>query len=207
MSLSYLIPHRETIALNPMVLRQTAESRFSHFDGGWEEMWQAIAERSSEQAADLLRADGKILKLDLGAELSRRFFSGVTEIGPQTPLNVTFAQRPGAVADEAPYVQVTAGGTKARAGHAVAILYHRDALTIEERTRSDTGTSVDGDWQIVSVNASPGDKPEPPTPMAMARNMAKHLGLPQGIGGTARVYTAEEFMEAILFWSRHAMTV
>ena len=46
---------------------------------------------------------------------------------------------------------------------------------------------------------------EPPTPMAMARNMANGLGLPEGIGGTARTYSAEEFMRAILYWSKRTM--
>jgi hypothetical protein len=78
--------------------------------------------------------------------------------------------------------------------------------TTGDGTPQATTVRQTGEWQVVSINARDTAEPEPPTPMAMARNMAAALGLPEGVGGSARTYTAEQFVEATLYWSRRTMS-
>ncbi|MBX9938981.1 MAG: DUF3228 family protein [Candidatus Obscuribacterales bacterium] len=209
----------KSIALNPMVYRQKPSSRFSHWqptanqcDG--DDYWPALLDHLNsliENGAKrtVLRPDGLIVKYSITGDDCQGFFSAVAELAPGDELKAVFATRAGAVKDEEPFVQVTViGGKKLPARHVDLIFYHRDALTVEERTlRSADGSTseVSADWQLVSMNARATEADEPPTPKAMARNMACALGLPEGIGGTARSYTAEEFMYAINYWSRRAL--
>ena len=211
---------KESVGLNPMVYRQTAASRFSHCQApaSWSgDVWSFLTKLVSDflnteegrKNRQPLQADGLAFSIALPAELCRHFFSGVVELTEESVLRPIFGKRIGAVEDEAPFLQVTAvGGRKTPARHVDVIVYHYDALTAEERTMKGEGgadTEVTATWQVVSINARATEGKEPPTPMAMARNMAAGLGLPEGIGGTAREYSAEEFMQAILYWSRRAM--
>jgi hypothetical protein len=118
-----------------------------------------------------------------------KFFSGVVELEPETPLRAIFsARRKG----EDPYVQVEAlGGQKLPAKVAEVVLYRHDVLGSD--------ASTDAGWEIVSMNARATEEPEPLTPVAMARNF---LELP---GGTKAEYSAEQFAQAIVYWSRRAM--
>ena len=201
----------KSVELNNFVYRQTPESRFSHFDGTWEQLEALVAEAFADKAARVtLRDDGKIVKVVLPADKCAGFFSGVVPVDAETELRSFYAVRDGAVEGEQPFVQTVAvGDCKTPACYVEVILYHRDALTPDERTWPATsahaGLVQDGEWQVVSVNARATAEPEPPTPQAMARNMAARLGLPEGKGGTAREYTAEQFMESILYWSQRVM--
>jgi hypothetical protein len=173
------------IGINEFVRRQTSESRFSHFAGTEEEL-VGLVEANFANAQPGYR-DGVML-VPVAAQ---SFFSGVVELTLDTPLAAEFsARREG----EDPFVQVLAlGGEKLPAQAVDVVLYRRDVL-------EEDGGSVSGaEWDIISLNARPTEGPEPLTPMAMARNM---LGL---AGGTAAEYSAEQFAEAIIYWSRRAM--
>jgi hypothetical protein len=89
---------------------------------------------------------------------------------------------------------VAVGGDKLPAAAVELVLYRRDVL-LEE---GPDAVSTEAEWELVSINARPTEGPEPMTPMAMARNMAELKG------GTAATYTAEQFVESILYWSRRA---
>ena len=173
------------IGINEFVRRQTLDSRFSHFAGSWDEL-AGLVEKHFDEAKPSYR-DG-VLLVPVPTE---RFFSGVVEVTPDTPLKATFeARREG----EDPFVQVVAvGGDKLPAKAVDVVLYSRDV-------READGDAVSGaEWDVISINARPTEGSEPLTPMAMARNF---LALP---GGTAAEYTAKEFAEAIIYWSRRAM--
>lgn len=174
------------VGVNEFVRRQTPESRFSHFNGTWEEL-ATIVERWMELGATRPGDRDGIILVILPPD---RFQSGVVEVTAETPLRATFeARRDG----EAPFIQVVAvGGEKLAAKVVEVVLYRRDVLGKE-------ATTPDADWEIISVNARPTLHVEPMTPMAMARNF---LELP---GGTRVEYTAEEFARAIIYWSQHAM--
>jgi hypothetical protein len=170
------------IVVNPFCKRQTPDSKYSHFDGSWDELVELVQNHfgGSEEG---------MVAVNVPAE---KFFSGVTKLGEDSVLNAEFAARR---KGEEPYVQVTAiGGAKVPASSVQVILYSHETLAED--------VSSDADWEIVSINASSTTRDgeaEPPTPVAMARNFLEMAG------GTKREYTAEEFARAIIFWSQHAM--
>ena len=173
----------QLIGISELVRRQTQASRFSYFDGSWEEL-VALVEQHFDRAQPGCR-DGVVL-VPVPVE---GFCSGVVRITPETVLKATFAARR---EGEEPYVQVVAvGGEKLPAMAVDIVLYKRDVLGDEATT--------DAEWEIVSINARPTEEPEPLTPTAMMRNM---LELP---GGTPATYTAQQFAEALRYWSQHAM--
>lgn len=171
-----------TFGLNEFVLRQTAASSHSHYNGSFEELPALVAEHFGNAVPGY--KDG-VLLVPVPPE---RFQTGVVEVEVGTQLRAVFeARRPG----EAPFLSTLARGTKAQARVVEIVLYSRDTLK-EEAT---AGT----DWEIISINARATLGSEPMHPMAMMRNF---LALP---GGTAASYTAEEFAQAILYWSTRAM--
>jgi hypothetical protein len=223
------------VELNHFVKRQTRDSRFSHYEptsghdaDTWAEL-QALIARHFDNKALLtpLKDNGLILKLSLPQDACKGFFSGVILVDEETVIKTIFSVRDRAVPGELPFIHsVAVNGRKAPASHVEVILYHVSEMTEEELTYiADDGSADDGiaddvtanngsgkkirqtgEWQVVSVNARDTAEPEPPTPMAMARNMAAALNLPEGVGGSARTYTAEQFVQAIQYWSRRTMS-
>lgn len=165
------------IGLNNMVLRQTADSKYSHYSGSFTDLVELVAE-NFEKGTPGYR-DG-IMLVPVPAE---GFFSGVVQVTADTPLKAEFsARRKG----EDPYVQVVAlGGEKLPARVVEIVCYRHDVLA------ADGDNSTEAEWEIISINARTTEGPEPLTPMAMARNF---LGMP---GGTKAEYTAQQFAEAI----------
>lgn len=77
------------------------------------------------------------------------------------------------------------------------VVYSAEALLENdgERTTND-------EWEIVTIIAKEGGLTEQPmTPLAMARNMLEKPG------GTKGEYTAQEFAEAIWYWSQRGVRV
>ena len=75
------------------------------------------------------------------------------------------------------------------------VCYSADALLENDGERS-----TDCDWEIVALLASDVEN-EPMQPLAMARNMLEKPG------GTKGTYTAEEFAEAVYYWSQRVQIV
>ena len=170
------------IEMNSFCKRQTPDSKYSHFAGTWEELVKLVQNHFSG-------SDEGVVVVEVPAD---NFFSGVTKLSDESKLKAEFsARRKG----EKPYVQITAiGGNKLPAQSVKIIIYSHETLA------KDGDNTTEADWEIVSINASASAKgSEPLTPVAMARNF---LNL---AGGTKREYTAEQFAESILYWSRHAM--
>lgn len=170
------------IGLNDLVRRQTGDSKYSHFRGTWKELVELV-ESHFDEARQGYRDGVLLIPLPSG-----NFFSGVVELSESTPLYAKFAARR---KDEEPYLQVTAAGEKSPAKAVEVIIYRHDVL-------GDDATA-EAEWEIVSLNARSTVEPESMTPITMARNF---LGL---VGGTWAEYTAQEFAESILFWSKRAM--
>lgn len=174
-----------SIGINAFVLRQTHDSKFSHFEGSA----QQVANMAKDFFARAKQGyrDGVVL---VPVPL-KGFFSGVVEVSPDTELRATFgARREG----ETSFVSVEAvGADKLPAKHVDLVLYRRDVLL------EDGDASTECEWELVSINARPTEEPEPLTPMAMARNFLKLEG------GTEGDYSAKEFADAILYWSTRAM--
>ena len=88
---------------------------------------------------------------------------------------------------------VSAGAeAKQPAKHVKIVLYRKDVL--EEGNERTTGA----DWEVVSINAEL-DENVPMHPLTMARNFLVKKG------GTKGNYYAQEFAEAVWYWSQHCM--
>lgn len=74
------------------------------------------------------------------------------------------------------------------------VCYRADTLA------RDAGRSSDAEWEIVAINAQL-DRVTPMEPTTMLRNALHETG------GTERAYTAEQWLEAVAHWSRHARVV
>lgn len=94
---------------------------------------------------------------------------------------------------EDPYVRVTARCAPDAVTYARVVLYHRELLL------TDGEPNFTADWGIVSLIASSTPN-EPMHPLTMARNMLEKPG------GTRARYTAEQFAEAIYYWSDRVST-
>lgn len=173
------------IGVGKFVLRQTADSRFSHFDGTWQDLERLVDYSFSN------RIPGYREGVVLVPVPATGFYSGIVEINGTTRLIAKFeARREG----EAKHIVLTALGEKMPAKSVEIVLYHRDVLL--EEADAQVG---EYEWEIVSINAHATEGAEPMNPLAMARNM---LGM---AGGTKADYSAQQFAEAIVYWSQHAM--
>jgi len=81
------------------------------------------------------------------------------------------------------------------ANYVNVVCYSANALLENDGERS-----TDCDWEIVALLASDVEN-EPMHPLAMARNMLEKPG------GTKGEYTAEEFAEAVYYWSQRVQLV
>ena len=197
----------DSVGLNPMVRRQTARSKFTHFEpatgDAFEELLKLIAAclAGDDASVTVVRPDELIIKLRLPeAVCEGRFFTSIVKLETGMEVRSVVGVRPGGLPGEQPYMQsVVVGAKKTPSKWVDVILYHKDALKPEER-----GT-VDADWHVITVNAHITEADEPMTPQAMARNHAAFFNRSEGVGGTAREFTAEQYMESQLFWGAHAM--
>lgn len=163
------------------VRRQSPRSKFSHFDGTWEEL-ENLVEENFDKAKPGYREGVMLVPLAPAG-----FWASTVQVTPSTTLKATFGSRR---ENELSFVSVTAvNGEKMPAKAVDIVLYHRDVL-------AETGeATVDTEWEIVSVNAHATEEEEPMHPLTMARNM---LQLP---GGTKGEYTGEQFAKSIAYWA------
>lgn len=177
-----------TFAINNFARRHTPTSPYSHFSGTWDQLlslakdyWDAPgARRSGGEGVEILT---------IRPPAHYKFFLGWTRVGEETLLRTTLAARQ---EGEKSYLQTCALGQSKQEADFVDLVFYAN-WKLRERNEQ----STDKDFELVSVNArlDGGPDREPMTPMAMARNF---LGL---AGGTKQTYTAEDFANAIIFWS------
>jgi hypothetical protein len=177
----------ELAVIHPFVRRQVADSKFGHYDGDFEDIIKNMSFQDWELAEIVdLNGGGKIRKVKLGN--SKKYYSSVVKIDETTPLITTFDQRQDG---EESHIGVVAKGDKMPAKSVTLIFYSREAL--------DEEVDIDGDYFLVSINASPFNEDFPMHPVTMARNQMDKEG------GTKRDYTPQEWAEAVWFWSQHAL--
>ncbi len=120
------------------------------------------------------------------------FVGAVVAVDDETELGARFTcRREG----EKGFIEVRAEAAATPVHFASVVLY--SAATLLENGGERSG---DFDWEIVALQAS-SIEDEPMNPVTMARNF---LAEP---GGTPCDYSAREFAEAILYWSRHCSRV
>jgi hypothetical protein len=157
------------------------------FEGGEEELLARVragwaARRSGQGRRDLTQ----VVVVPVAPE---GFVCSTVFVEEDTPLSAELVRRQ---PHEEPFIRVLADGPREAAAHAAVVLY--SAATLEENGGKRSG---DHDWEVVALVAGPVAG-EPMDPLTMARNM---LGKP---GGTPCAYTAEQFAEAVWYWSRRA---
>lgn len=116
-----------------------------------------------------------------------RFVSATVKVDESTRLRAEFTRRQ---PHEEGYVRVLADGPREPVRHAAVVLY--SAATLLENGGERSG---DYDWEVVCLLAGPVAD-EPMDPLTMARNMLEKPG------GTYCAYTAEQFAEAVWYWSQ-----
>ncbi len=171
-----------SIDINTFVKRQTKDSKYSYFDGSWEELINLVKDNYKNKKESYNRKG--VIYVPVSPE---RFFSSIIDVTQKTKLKANFySRREG----ESPYVQVEAIGSKVPAKYVTIVLYSHELLI------QNNENSTNSDFEIISINAGLTDTLNEPTPpMAMARNQ---LNLP---GGTKASYTAKDFAESIIYWS------
>ena len=170
----------DSIGISDFVRRQTPDSHYAHFDGTEDQLLALLVENWHTRR-------------ESGAGIAVRvfpagFWSSTITIDEDIDLHVDFKKRR---EGEESHVSVTATGNKVSAKRVDIILYHRETLLAD-------GEEVVGtDWEVISINAYPEDAEPPMRPITMARNFLDETG------GTKVEYTAEQFAEAIWYWSQH----
>jgi hypothetical protein len=119
-----------------------------------------------------------------------RFVGSTVAVTADTPLFASLERRQ---PQEEPYIRVMAEGPREAALFASVVLYSAETLTENGGERSG-----ESDWEVVSLRVGP-TADEPMHPVTMARNFL------QKTGGTFAPYTAQQFAEAIWYWSRRAV--
>lgn len=180
-----------TFGISSFVTRQTPESEFTHFEGGWERLLELV-EENFHRAKPGYREGVCLVPVP-----AKGFFCGIVELQEGDKLIGEYkARRPG----EEPRKSVRAsraGRSKMPCKSVKVVLYRRDVL--EEGDEDRTGC----DWDVISINGSPTEGEMPIAPMTL---IANHFQLD---GGTATGMSPAEFERAlevsVLFWKNKAM--
>ena len=118
-----------------------------------------------------------------------RFHGTTVLVSEETPLHANLDRRR---SFEDSFIDITADAEPEPVAYAAVVLY--SAAALEE---NDGRRSSDADWEVVCLLAAAVPE-EPMDPVTMARNFLEKPG------GTFAPYTAQQFAEAIDYWSRRA---
>jgi hypothetical protein len=175
-----------TIRCGEFVKRQTKESRFSYYEGTWKQLESLVTSCFDDHT------NGKRQGVILVHVPSTGFYSPIIDLDESCDFHTEFGSRR---EGEEPGLMTTVVNKGKQPAKRVSIVLYSHA-TLLENHENDT----DADWEIISINASTeAEGNEPMHPLTMARN---ELGL---TGGTETTYTKDDYMKAILYWSRHGM--
>lgn len=165
------------------------------FSGSLEELEALTAEHFENWKPGVGAVDGDVRIVALPPE---GFFTGIVRITEENRRLLELVYNPRRRGEEPFPALILRGIDPSPAATVGIVIYRADVLA------RDGGRSSDAEWEIVAILADP-ELPEggevPMYPATMARN-ATHLQ-----GGTLREYSAEQWLEATLFWQRHARVV
>ncbi len=167
--------------------RHRPDGPHSWFDGTPEELIDLVRRHWHERRPGTGRDDlSQVVIVPVPPD---RFVGSTVLVDETTPLHAVFERRQ---PHEEGFISVRAEGPREPVRHAGVVLY--SAATLLENGGRRSGP---WEWEIVCLLASPVPD-EPMDPVTMARNMLRKPG------GTYCAYTAEQFAEAIWYWSRRA---
>jgi hypothetical protein len=187
------------IIANSFVKRQTLASSFSHYDGDFESVVRLTEENIFENRHEGYR-DGVVL-VTVPPE---NFYSGIVQLESGDNLKGEFSPRRDG---EEPRKHIVAGSetplggcVKISAKSVQIVLY---ASTVLAEDGDNELTPQEGNWEIISINASPLPSEVPINPMTLMHN---HFG---SDGGTDTNLSDKEFVimlrEGFEFWKDKAM--
>lgn len=178
------------VACSEFVKRQTKDSSYSHFEGGWDELeYRASGYISDPDKVKPGYKDGVCLVNVYEPPPANQFYSSIVKLYNDSKLLASFeARRP----NESSYIKVSVKGDKTVAKEAHVVLYSAEVL------KENNEQSTNAEWEIVSINASATTEDAPMHYYTMARNF---LYLE---GGTRGEFSAEEFAKSIVYWNSHA---
>lgn len=178
-----------TIHINSFVRRQTAESPFSHWTFGDDELLKRVHAGFAKRQPGY-RPDVYCVPID-----PEGVFSAVKLLQPGDKLIGGFSSR--REGEEPRKHTYAANGAKSPAVKVDVVIYSHAALV------EDDDAETDADFEIISVNASPTANDMPIHPMTL---LANHFGAD---GGTATGMTAEQLetqlRESYAYWANKAM--
>jgi len=186
------------IHVNSFVKRQTSLSEFSNYNGDWEQLQTLVTKTFAkpERTKPGYR-NGVVL---VSMETPRQFLSAVVELEEGDILGGIFKARRGG---EFPRksIQVTRrNGEKLTAVSVDIVLY---ASTVLAEDGDNELPAEEGNWEIISINASPCEGEMPIDPGVLMHN---HFG---SDGGTETGLSDEDFVqmlrESFVFWKNKAM--
>ena len=181
------------IGFHSFVERQTKESRFSYFAGSMDDLGLLVRDHF-DKAVQGYR-DG-VLEVPLPVD---GFFSGVVQLEEGDKLVGGFESRR---KGEAPRKFVEVSGSRKMPAQSVTIILYSSELLAEDQ--DNTLPPEPGNWEIISINASPCIGREPMSPDTL---MANYYG---SDGGTDTKMSPEEFVEALKnsysYWKNKAMS-
>ena len=174
----------DSIAINNFVKRQIKNSRFSYYDGTWEELIKLIEDNFNNQIQGY--RDGVILI----PVPPNKFYTSICKIDENSILESKF--KPRREGEDPVKRIVVKNGKKTTAKFVQIVMYRHDVLL------ENNENSTDADWEVISINASIVEN-EPMHPITMARNMLDKTG------GTKAEYTGRQFAEALWFWKDYVL--
>lgn len=181
------------LILNSLVLRQTKGSRFSHYNGSFDQLLELTTRHFQAENARPGYRDGVFL-VDVPVE---NFFSGIVKLEDGSVLSGRFEPRR---SGEEPRKFLTAVGSKIPAKSVQIVVYRGDILA---ENNDHCGRGTDDQFEIISINASPTDGPSPIPPETLMHN---HF---ESSGGTNTGLSDSEFVamlrESFIWFKDKAM--
>ncbi len=181
------------ICINKFVKRQTKDSEYSYYDGPFEKVRRLVEDAFVEHQTPGYRDGVVLVSVPVWG-----FYSGVITLQHGDKLSGTFdSRRKG----ESPRKSIQArDGDKLPAKRVDVVLYSSVVLSGD----SDNDLPpVEGNWEIISINASPEEEEMPINPDVLMHN---HFG---SDGGTATGLSDSEFVsmlqKSFVYWKDKAM--
>ncbi len=167
--------------------RHLPGGKHTWYEGKPEELLELVRKGWNERRPGAGRTD--LSQVVLVPVPPKHFVSSTVLVQEKTVLHAHLDRRQ---QGEDAFIRITAEGGREKPDFAAVVMY--SAATLSENQGQRSG---DYDWEVVCLLAGAVED-EPMDPLTMARNMLEKPG------GTFAPYTAEQFAEAIYFWSARA---
>ena len=167
--------------------RHLPGGKHTWYDGTHEELLDLVRVAWPKRRPGAGRTDlNQVVLVPVDAE---KFISNTVQVDGDS---VLYAHLDCRQRGEDPFIRITADGPREKSLFASVVMYSAQTLTENGGRRSG-----DFDWEVVCLLAGPTED-VPMDPLTMARNMLEKPG------GTFSPYTAQQFAEAIYYWSSRA---